>query len=388
VEVKDVIDALDPKMKEYKEQLKSEFAALDQKHAAQVEQLNEDAKSKGETLAEVKSKVDEMIASNGKLKASIEAEAFGGNRQKQLLSNLNEIIHDNYDKIKSETPFMAQKAVGVMGVSNFGNYGGITGTAPISYVDNPIMRNFFSPHLYDVFRIIPTATGSVTFPRGGVPNAGEGSFGEQTEGSAKPQVDYDITMVNVSVPFVAGYAKVSRQMLQDLPFLQGYLSTSLLEDWNRRVDNSFMATITAASTAGSTSSTGAAPRMIDYVGQHGALGLGVADTILTTYAVWASVLNTLPSNGSYSVPGGITIGANGETRIAGIPLIPHQAIPTGRIHVLNRQAFAIAQASGLQVRSTESDQDDFIKNLVTYRCEARVALLSFQPTAAIYGSAS
>jgi hypothetical protein len=88
------------------------------------------------------------------------------------------------------------------------------------------------------------------------------------------------------------------------------------------------------------------------------------------------------------VPGGITIGANGETRIAGIPLIPHQAIPTGRIHVLNRQAFAIAQASGLQVRSTETDQDDFIKNLVTYRCEARVALLSFQPTAAIYGSAS
>jgi len=375
-------------LKNVEAQLKSEFASIDLKHEAQVAQLNEDAAKKGETLAEVKAKVDEMIASNGKLKASIEAEAFGGDRQKTLLSNLNEIIGDNYDKIKSETPFMAQKAVGVMGVSNFGNYGGITGTAPISYVDNPIMRNFFSPHLYDVFRIIPTATGSVTFPRGGVPTAGEGSFGDQTEGSAKAQVDYDITMVNTSVPFVAGYAKVSRQMLQDLPFLQGYLSTSLLEDWNRRVDNSFMATITASATAGSTSSSGAAPRIIDYVGQHGALGLGMADLILTTHAVWAGVLNTLPSNGSYSVPGGVTIGASGETRIAGIALVPHNAIPTGKIYVMNRQAFAIAQASGLQVRSTESDQDDFIKNLVTYRCEARVALLSFQPTAAIYGSAS
>jgi hypothetical protein len=61
---------------------------------------------------------------------------------------------------------------------------------------------------------------------------------------------------------------------------------------------------------------------------------------------------------------------------------------SGKIYVMNTNAFAIGQASGLAVRSTEFDQDDFIKNLVTYRAEARVGLLSFQPTAAIYGSAS
>jgi hypothetical protein len=61
---------------------------------------------------------------------------------------------------------------------------------------------------------------------------------------------------------------------------------------------------------------------------------------------------------------------------------------SGKIYVMNTDAFAIAQASGLAVRSTEFDQDDFVRNLVTYRAEARVALLSFQPTAAIYGSAS
>ena len=363
-------------------EVKNEFAALDKKHADAVAELNEDAKKKGETLAEVKAKVDQMIAAQGKLKASIENEAFSGDRQKTMKAALMDIVTENFDQIKSETPFTGTKAVAVMTLGN-----NLTGTSQVSYVENPIMRSYFSPHLYDIFRIIPTATGNVTFPRGNNP-VGEGSFGDQTEGSAKPQVDYDGTMVNVSVPFVAGYAKVSRQMLQDLPWLQSYLSTSLLEDWNRRVDNKFMATITASATGGSTSSTGAAPRIIDYLGQHGALGLGMADTILTTHAAWASVLNTLPSNGSYSVPGGIVIGASGETRIAGIPLIPHNAIPTGKIYVFNRQAFAIAQASGLSVRSTETDQDDFIKNLVTYRCEARVELLSFQPTAAIYGSVS
>lgn len=386
MEVKDVIDALDPKMKEYKEQVKSEVAALDKKHADTVAELNEDARKKGETLGELKAKVDELIAKNGKLKAEIGMEIAGSNRQKHLMGQVIDTITENFDQIKSETPFQS-KAVGVMTLGAIGNYGGLTGTSVVSYVENPIMRSFFNPHLYDIFRIIPTATGNVTFPRGNSP-VGEGSFGDQTEGSAKAQVDYDVTMVNTSVPFVAGYAKVSRQMLQDLPFLQAYLSTSLIEDWNRRVDNKFMATITASATAGSTSSSGAAPRIIDYLAQHGALGLGMADTILTTHAAWAGVLNTLPSNGSYSVPGGITIGADGATRIAGVALVPHQAIPTGKIYVFNRQAFAIAQASGLSVRSTETDQDDFIKNLVTYRCEARLELLSFQPTAAIYGSVS
>lgn len=368
-------------------QVKSEVDAIEKRHEALVAQLNEDARKKGETLAELQEKVNSAIAEKGKLKASVENEAFASNRQKSLISSVADMLMENYDKIKSEEAFQATKAVGVMTLGAIGNYGGLTGSSVVSYVENPIMRSFFNPHLYDIFRIIPTATGNVTFPRGNSP-VGEGSFGDQTEGSAKAQVDYDVTMVNTSVPFVAGYAKVSRQMLQDLPFLAGYLSTSLIEDWNRRVDSKFMATITANATAGSTSSTGAAPRIIDYVGQHLTLGLGQPDLILTTPSVWASVLNTLPTNGGYSVPGGVVIGADGATRMAGIPLVAHQAIPAGKIYVMNRNAFAIAQASGLSVRSTETDQDDFIKNLVTYRCEARIELLSFQPTAAVYGSAS
>jgi hypothetical protein len=48
--------------------------------------------------------------------------------------------------------------------------------------------------------------------------------------------------------------------------------------------------------------------------------------------------------------------------------------------------YAIAQQSGLAVRSTEFDQDDFIKNLITFRCEARCELLQYQPSATIYGN--
>jgi HK97 family phage major capsid protein len=381
VEVKDIVAALDPKIAEIKNQVAADVAALDSKHAATVAQLNEDAQKKGESLTELREKVNGLIASNGKLKNAIEAEAFA-DRQKSLKGALIDIVTENYDAIKNERQFNSMKEVGVMTLGN-----NLTGTSQVSYVDNPILRSFYNPHLYDVFRILPTATGNVTFPRGNAA-IGEGSFGTQTEGNAKAQVDYDVTMVNTSLSFIAGYAKVSRQMLQDLPFLQAYLSQSLLEDWNRRVNNSFMATITASATAGSTSATPVAERVIDYTAQHLALGLGQPNLILTTHAVWASILKTQPTNGSYGVPGGITIGANGETRIIGIPVVPHSQIVSGKIYVMNTNAFAIGQASGLAVRSTEFDQDDFIKNLVTYRAEARVGLLSFQPTAAIYGSAS
>jgi HK97 family phage major capsid protein len=381
MEVKDIVAALDPKIAEIKNQVAADVAALDSKHAATVAQLNEDAQKKGETLAELREKVNGLISSNGKIKSAIEADAFA-DRQKSMKNLLVDIVSENFDAIKNERQFNSMKDVATMTLGN-----NLTGTSQVSYVDNPILRSFFNPHLYDVFRIIPTATGNVTFPRGNAA-IGEGSFGTQTEGNAKAQVDYDVTMVNTSVPFIAGFAKVSRQMLQDLPFLQAYLSQSLLEDWNRRVNNSFMSTITASATAGSTSATPVAERVVDYTAQHLALGLGQPNLILTTHAVWASILKTQPTNGSYGVPGGITIGANGETRIIGIPVVPHSQIVSGKIYVMNTNAFAIAQASGLAVRSTEFDQDDFVKNVVTYRAEARVALLSFQPTAAIYGSAS
>ena len=191
-------------------------------------------------------------------------------------------------------------------------------------------------------------------------------------------------MVNVAVPFIAGFAKVSRQMLQDLPFLQAYLSQSLVEDWNRAVNTRFLNTIASGSTALSSAATVNAEKMIDGVAQHGALGLGQPNLILTTHASWATLMKTKP--GDYSIPGGVTIGANGETRIVGVPVVPHSQVTGSRFYVLNTDAFGIAQASALSVRSTEFDDKDFQKNLITYRAEARIELLSFQPKAAVYGT--
>jgi hypothetical protein len=377
MEVNNIIEALEPKLKGYKDELSGRVAEVSEKVAADVAQLNEDAAKKGESIAELKAKVDALTAKSGKL-AGAASEKAGWSNSEHMKAAVMDIVADNYDNIKSERPFTSMKQVGTMTLTD-----NLTGTSQISYVQNPIMRSFFQPHLYDVFRIVPTGTGNVTFPRGKTP-VGTGSFGAQTEGSAKAQVDYDLEMVNVSVPFIAGYARVSRQMLQDLPFLQSYLSQSLIEDWNRAVNVRFLNNIATNSTALVTGETLTVAKMIAGLAQHGNLGLGQANLILTTWAAWSTILLTKPSD--FSVPASVAVDASGAIRINGVPVVPHSQVTGSRFYVMNTNAFGIAQASGLQVRSTEFNEDDFIKNLVTYRAEARIELLSFQPTAAVFGT--
>lgn len=378
MEIKDFKDALEPMAAE----IKGQFTAMDKKLEEKVAELNEDAKKKGETLEELKEKVDKQLAESNRLKTTITNDVYKDYSRSQMVQHeIGEIIKQNYDAIKSES-FKEPLKVKDAGTMTLGN--NLTGTSVISYVENTFMRSIKSnPRLLEIFRIIPTATGNVTFPRGNDP-VGEGSFGAQTEGDAKALIDYDVTMVNTAVPFIAGRAKVSRQMLQDLPFLQAYLSMSLMEDFNQAVNTRFLNTIATNATAASVSGTYTSERFVQAIGQHGALGLGMPNLILTTWTGWTQMLNTKPSD--FSVPAATAIDANGNVRVAGVQVVPHIQVTAGRFYTINTDAFAIAQASPFQIRSTEFNNDDFDKNLISYRAEARLELLSFQPKSAVYGN--
>lgn len=379
--------ALEAKLAEQK----AEVAAVTEKAAKQfeskVDEINENMVKANKTAEEAMSELKEAKAAFGKL-ASEKGKKVAVSYTEQINSIKSEIgaaIEKGWNDIKSAARGngkgfnfeMDLKEVGVMLNST-----NLTGDRYVSYVDNPYMRSFVNPHLRSVFNILPVATGSVSFPRGNTP-VGEGSFGKQTEGSAKDQVDYDVTVVNTILSFIAGYAKVSRQMIDDLPFLQAYLQQSLIEDFQRAENTQYLNAIASLATAGVSSGANTAEKFIDYVAQLGAANWN-ANLALTTYAGWSEMLKTKPSD--YSIPGGMVIDNNGNVRILGIPVIPHSQVTTGKIYVLDTTKYAIAQQSGLAVRSTEFDQDDFIKNLITFRCEARCELLQFQPAAAIYGN--
>jgi HK97 family phage major capsid protein len=379
--------ALELKMNEQKQEVAAATEKAAKSFESKVEQINEEMVKANKTALEALEQVKEAKAAFGKIAAKEEnrvAMSYADHIN-SIKSEIAAGIEKGYGQIKEAARTNGKgfaydldlKTVGTMTIGN-----NLTGSVYTSYVDNPYLRAFVNPHLRSVFNIVPVSTGSVSFPRGNTP-VGEGSFGKQTEGSGKPQVDYDVTVVNTALSFIAGYAKVSRQMIDDLPFLQAYLQQSLIEDFQKAEDTYYLNAIAASATAGSSSGSNTAEKFIDYVAQLGALNW-TANLALTTHAGWAGLLKTKPSD--YSVPGGMTIDNNGNVRIVGIPVIPHSLVTASKIYVMDTSKYAIAQQSGLAVRSTEFDQDDFIKNLITFRCEARCELLQYQPTAAVYGA--
>ncbi len=381
--------ALEAKLAEQK----AEVAAVTEKAAKQfeskVEQINESIVKTNKSLEEARAEVLEAKAAYGRLASGVEKKVATSYAEHimDIKNAIGASVEKGWNDIKSAVKsggkgFAADLDLKAVQVMTEGT--NLTGSVYVSYADNAYMRSYVNPHLRSVFNILPVATGSVSFPRGNSP-VGEGSFGKQTEGSGKAQVDYDVTVVNTALSFIAGYAKVSRQMIDDLPFLQSYLQSSLIEDFQKAEDTYYLNAIASSATAGVSSGANTAEKFIDYVAQLGSANWN-ANLILTTFAGWAAVLKTLPSGGSYSVPGGLTIDNNGNVRIMGIPVVPHSLVTASKAYVMDTSKYSIAQQSGLSVRSTEFDQDDFIKNLITFRCEARCELLQFQPTAAIYGA--
>jgi hypothetical protein len=382
--------ALELKMNEQKAALAAENEKAAKSFDDKVSKLNESIEKNNKSLGEAMDEFSKMKSAFGKVSAKNEEKIIGSSYSSMISEIKAEIagaIASNHELIVKEagrqggrdfSHEIQLKDVGTMTLAN-----NLTGTAYISYADNPFMRSFVNPHLRSLINILPVQGGSVTFPRGKTP-VGEGSFGIQsTEDTDKAQLDYDVEMINNPLQYLAGYAKVSRQMLDDLFFLQSYLQTSLVEDFQRTENVRILNAIASAATAGVSSGANTAEKFIDYVAQLQALNW-TASVALITNAGWASLMKTKGTD--YSLPGATTIDANGIVRIAGVPVVPHSQVTTGKMYIIDLSKYAIAQQSGLSVSSTPYNGTDFQKNVITFRCEARTALLQYQPTAAIYGN--
>ena len=361
------------------EQLKKEVSAIDAKAAEQIAQLNEDAVKKGETLADLSEKVNQVIANQGKLKAENEANL-------DFKAQFADALEKNFDRVQgvrkgSDASFSLKSADFFKDATLAGN---LTGSAVAGYSLTPSIRGRRMVHFRDIpgVEVIPSATGIWKFYRN-APPANTGSFGAQTEGSAKAIIDYNWQEVTVTVNTEAGFARVSNQMLRDLPFLQSFLPGELREDYLRHEDNRFVNALMAATSAYSASASVYAERLIEYMGAVMARDYSPT-AIVTTAGNWTALMNTKPSD--YSLPGGaaLSITAEGNIAVAGVPVVVFNGMTTGRTFVGDFSKVKIIQANALEVRFFEQDSDNVQKNMVTVRAEADVALAVLRSDWGIY----
>lgn len=277
--------------------------------------------------------------------------------------------------------------------ANMTTQANLTGSPNITYVPQPVLSPRQLINFRDLIPSFMTQTGLIAIFRENF-NSGvspeEGGFGSQTtQGSLKEQVGYDFTNVQFTATYLAGFVRISKQMLQDLLFLQTYLPQMLLRDYFK-FENATFEAAQAAAALGSTTTTAAndAEKFIDYITNLEGTNFA-PNGIVTTPAVWGKIMKTtVPSVGtSYSVPGGFYINPRtGEVEIAGIPILKATWMPSGTAFIADWTQSQVAQVDGLKVEFFEQDSDNVQRNLITVRVECRCVLVTSQPYGFTYAT--
>ena len=257
--------------------------------------------------------LDQMIAEKTAKTVNNKTKSFGDAFSEQVAEafEAKQAEIKEFQKNKNAKLTIDLKAVGTMttsanlsgdGVATYNSRQGLVPAQKINFRD-----------------LIPTAVSPtglyVTYRETGT----EGSIGIQTEGNAKSQIDYDLTEVKVVSDYIAGFARFSKQMMFQLPFLQNTLQRMLLRDFYKKENATFFSAVSSAATGSTTTSASVdAEQLVDWIANQLDANFE-ASFALVSYAQWADLLKTKPTD--YSVPGGFVIDANGNVRIAGVPVI-------------------------------------------------------------------
>lgn len=333
---------------------------------------------KDATINQILEEVQELKAKGGRPQA-------GAENNRTIKSIISEGIQKNFSKF--ENAFHTKEKVGAIQLTTKAPgsilSSNLSGTPYRDFLPGTAgmepLRNY---HFRDFFPVYPSAFDNISFPRANTP-VGEGSFDWQsTEGTPKNQVDRDYTMIDLSLKPLAGYSIVSRQALRNLPFLQSWLPTSMMNGLLNMEDGYFGIQLYQAATGSSTTSgiTVAVERLIHFI-----KNLRKADhnpnIILVDPDIWATILTTKPQD--YSLPNAVTIDANGNVRILGRPVYEVNWLTDGRVLVGDTSKAGIIQSEGLTMRQSDSHGDTFIQNEITMLLEVTEVLAVFRPDAFI-----
>ena len=370
MEKKELMEALDGLKAELKTATDAEMKKQIEAKAAEIEAKLEKMKEIDELKTEVKvlkdaadknqQVIDKFVADGSKKKLT-EKKTFGdvfteeiGNAFESKQAEFEAFRKDRNAKLIIEL-----KTVGNMLLSS-----NLSGDGVASYNQRQGLVPSQKVNFRDLIPVTQSPTGLyVTYRETGT----EGSISAQTEGSGKTQIDYDLTEVKVVSDYIAGYARFSKQMMYQLPFLQGTLQRMLLRDFYKAENAAFFTAVSGGATGSTTmSATVDAEQLIELIANQMNANFN-ASYILVNPSEWARLLATKPSD--YSIPGGTVIDPNGNIRIAGVPVIAVPWVTDDKALIIDNEYIERVETESLRVEFSYEDADNFTKNLVTARVE-------------------
>ena len=287
-------------------------------------------------------------------------------------------INENFEAIKS---VRKGQAVQVKAVGDMTLGASLTGDQPRTYNYDVVSVPGQALNVSDLAGSVSISGGTYTFVK---VVKGEGSISAQTEGSSKTQIDYDYTMVDVNTDFIAGFARYSKKMANNLPFLESSLPNELRRDYLISENAAFNTVLAGAATASTLTSGNSIERLIANVAVLEGINHVVNGIVISPADYWNILVTEKSTGAGYGLPGVVTFDG-GVLRISGIPIYKATWLAANKYFVGDWSRVKKVVTEGLSLDFSETEGSNFVKNEITARIEAQVALAVEQPSALIFG---
>ena len=218
-----------------------------------------------------------------------------------------------------------------------------------------------------------------------VEGAMQGAPAVTAEGAEKPQIHFaDPTPKTVSLAKVACHIKESDEYISDYPFLASAINGRLLYELGLVEQNKLVTDLlgTSGIQTGTYAANATATDIADAILQaamdvQNSSGFA-ADAILINPADWYAL--RIAKDGEYRYYGGGFFGAQNVPNLWGINVCVSPAVAAGTIVVgAYKTCASVVQNGGVSVEAVNTNEDDFVKNLMTIRAEERLALAVRRP---------
>ena len=287
-------------------------------------------------------------------------------------------INENFDLIKA---VRKGQAVQVKAVGDMTLGASLTGDQPRDYNYDVVSVPGQALNVSDLAGSVSISGGTYTFVK---VVKGEGSIGAQTEGASKSQIDYDYTMVDVNTDFIAGFARYSKKMANNLPFLESSLPNELRRDYLIAENAAFNTVLAGAATASALITGNKIERLIANVAVLEGINHVVNGVVISPADYWDILVTEKSTGAGYGLPGVVTF-EGGVLRISGIPIYKATWLAANKYFVGDWSRVKKVVTEGLSLDFSETEGSNFVKNEITARIEAQVALAVEQPSALIFG---
>jgi HK97 family phage major capsid protein len=359
-EVKSAIDAFETKLSasnksQFETELKNATDAMEAKFTAELKTVQDHA---------------------DKLDLKLQDKEAGTKNEDTLVKSITE-------NFKGISEVRKGNAVQVKAVGDMTLAVNLSGDQPRDYNFNVVTIPGQAVNVSDLVGSVNISGGTYTFP---VEGAGEGAIATQTEGSSKAQRDYDFTMVDVNTDFIAGFTRYSKKMANNLPFLTSFIPNALRRDYAKAENAAFNTVLANAATASTEIITGQnkIEMLIAEIAKQQNINYLVNGIVVRPSDYWDILITEKSTGAGYGLPGVVTF-EGGQLRINGIPIYQATWVTANKYFVGDWTRVNKIVTEGLSLEFSEQEGTNFVKNNITARIEAQVALAVEQPLALVYG---